>query len=94
VRNFLDSHIPWASGSVLSSATCLYTNSPDEHFIIAHHSEHPNVVIVSACSGHGFKFASAIGEAVTEMLLNGRTTHDISLFNIERFHSHEGYETG
>jgi len=89
VRRFLESHIPWAGGSVLSSATCLYTNSPDEHFIIDHHPRHKNVVIVSACSGHGFKFASAIGEAVTEMLLDGKTTHDISLFNIERFHRNQ-----
>lgn len=89
VRHFLENHIPWANGSVASAATCLYTNSPDEHFIIDHHPKHQNVVIVSACSGHGFKFASAIGEAVTEMLLNGKTSSDISLFKIERFHGQE-----
>ena len=89
VRHFLDSHTPWASGSVLSSTTCLYTNSPDGHFLIDQHPKHRNIVIVSACSGHGFKFAAAIGEIVREMVLEGKTTQDISLFNIERFHGNE-----
>lgn len=85
VRHFLNSRIPWASGSVLSSTTCFYTNSPDEHFVIDYHPKHRNVVVVSACSGHGFKFASAIGEVVREMVIDGKTTRDISLFRMNRF---------
>jgi sarcosine oxidase len=85
VRGFLESHMPWASGPVMSSTTCLYTNSPDGHFMIGHHPEHRNVIIVSPCSGHGFKFATAIGEAVREMVVDGKTTQDLSLFNVERF---------
>ena len=59
------------------SATCLYTNTTDGHFLIAPHARHDEVLIVSACSGHGFKFASAIGEAVADltMTFRGPTSH-------------------
>ena len=53
---------------VRRSATCLYTNTPDQHFLIDRHPEHANVVIASACSGHGFKFAPAVGEIVAELV--------------------------
>ncbi len=85
VRHFLKKHIPLLDDSPLASTTCLYTNSPDEHFIIDFHPQHRNIVIVSPCSGHGFKFSSAIGEAVMEMVQDGRTKLDISLFKISRF---------
>lgn len=85
VRRFLESRIPGASGPSISSTTCLYTNSPDGHFMIGHHPDHRNVIIASPCSGHGFKFSSAIGEVVRELVMDGKTKHDISLFKIERF---------
>jgi sarcosine oxidase len=84
VREFLSHHIPSANGLLLSSATCLYTNTPDEHFIISHHPKHRNVIILSPCSGHGFKFASAIGEIATQMIKDGRAKLDISMFNLTR----------
>ncbi len=85
VKEFLKRHLPWANGELRSSTTCLYTNSPDGHFVIDFHPKYRNVIIVSACSGHGFKFASVIGEIVSDMLLNGKTEYDISLFNLARF---------
>ena len=85
VRHFLTEHLPMASGIRRSSTTCLYTNTPDSHFIIDFHPLHGNVVIASPCSGHGFKFSSAIGELVREMVETGRTNLDISLFAINRF---------
>lgn len=76
VRRFL----PLADGPLRGSAVCLYTNTPDEHFLIDRHPAHPEVLIVSPCSGHGFKFASAIGEIVAGLIVDGRSRFDLSLF--------------
>jgi sarcosine oxidase len=79
LRRFL----PAAAGPHRRSATCLYTNTPDGHFLIAPHSRHEEVLVVSACSGHGFKFASAIGEAVAD-LLTGNERRDLIPFGWPR----------
>ena len=84
VRKFLKHHIPLLDSPPISSSTCLYTNAPDDHFIIDFHPDHRNVLIVSACSGHGFKFSSAIGEIARQMMQDGKSTLDISLFRIKR----------
>lgn len=64
---------------------CLFTNTPDHDFIIDFHPNHPQVLISSPCSGHGFKFASAIGELQADLLINGRTSFDLSPFSLGRF---------
>ncbi len=71
VRALLRTYMPAADGPLIESSVCLYTNTPDERFLVASHPAHPNVEIVSACSGHGFKFASAIGEIVAERVTSG-----------------------
>jgi sarcosine oxidase len=71
VRALLRTYMPAAEGPVIESSVCLYTNTPDERFLIETHPTHPNVEIVSACSGHGFKFASAIGEIVAARVTAG-----------------------
>ena len=63
---------------------CLYTVTPDEHFILDFHPESARVVIASPCSGHGFKHSAAIGETLAEMALTGRSTLDISQFSLRR----------
>ena len=70
VTRLLATYLPAAAGSHRRSATCLYTNTADGHFLVMPHARHDEVLIVSACSGHGFKFASAIGEAVADLLMN------------------------
>jgi sarcosine oxidase len=85
VRQFVKRHIPSVDDSPASSTTCLFTNTPDGHFIIDFHPNHRNVVIVSPCSGHGFKFSSVIGEVVQQMVNDGKSKLDISLFKISRF---------
>jgi len=62
--------------------TCMYTLTPDEHFVIAVHPDHPQVVIASPCSGHGFKFTPVIGEILADLAIDGHTAHDISLFSL------------
>lgn len=75
---------PHASRRVKKGSVCMYTKTPDEDFIIDRHPEHEQVLIVSACSGHGFKFASAIGEIAAQWTLTGKTTLDVSPFTLGR----------
>ena len=65
--------------------TCLFTNTPDGHWILDKHPDSENCIIVSCCSGHGFKFTPIIGEIVTELCQNGSSNYNIELFKISRF---------
>ena len=80
LQSLLASRIPALTGPLVDSATCMYTLTPDEHFIIAHHPEHANVIVASPCSGHGFKFTPVIGEILADLAIHGQTAHDIRLF--------------
>lgn len=82
VRALLARVMPPAAGRQVESRVCLYTNTLDHHFLIDHLPGHPNVVIGSPCSGHGFKFASAIGEVLADLALEGRSRFDLSLFSM------------
>ena len=62
----------------------MYTDTPDQHFLLDWHPGHSNVIICSPCSGHGFKFSSVIGEMVADMVTNGDAGYDMSLFGINR----------
>ncbi|HAV64160.1 MAG TPA: N-methyl-L-tryptophan oxidase [Verrucomicrobiales bacterium] len=66
------------------STVCLYTNTPDGHFLIDWHPEHSRVLLLSPCSGHGFKFASVVGEVAAELLTDGHSRQDLSLFRADR----------
>jgi len=85
LRGILERILPAVNGELLSVATCMYTNTPDGHFVIDRHPRHPNVILASPCSGHGFKFASVIGEILADLACDGRTRHPIDLFRLERF---------
>mmetsp|Transcript_3907 Transcript_3907/g.6603 ORF Transcript_3907/g.6603 Transcript_3907/m.6603 type:complete len:423 (+) Transcript_3907:29-1297(+) len=83
MQHILEGKVPaLASSSVQALETCLYTNTSDEHFLIDFLPENDNVIIASPCSGHGFKFSSVIGEILKELVLQGESSHDISLFSI------------
>jgi len=84
VRSLVRRFVPGADGRLRKSAVCLYTNTPDEHFWIDWHPAHGQVLIVSPCSGHGFKFASAIGEIVAELLIEGASRFELSMFRARR----------
>jgi sarcosine oxidase len=77
--------IPAVAGPIVESVVCLYTNTLDHDFAIGIPAVAPGVVVVSACSGHGFKFASAIGEAAAELALEQPVHADLSHFNVDRF---------
>jgi sarcosine oxidase len=71
-----------ATAPVRDSAVCLFTNMPDGHFLIDFHPAHPQVLISSPCSGHGFKFASAIGEIQADLITAGHSPCDLSAFRL------------
>ena len=63
-----------------ATAVCMYTNTPDEHFWIDRYPRNSQVLIASACSGHGFKFAPVIGEVLADMVEGKQPAFDMGLF--------------
>ncbi|MGH9468987.1 MAG: N-methyl-L-tryptophan oxidase [Terriglobia bacterium] len=85
LQDFVRRCFPDGAGAALSLLACIFTNTPDEHFILDRHPEFPEVLIASPCSGHGFKFSSVIGEIMADLAERGETSHDISLHRLARF---------
>ncbi|HJZ75406.1 MAG TPA: N-methyl-L-tryptophan oxidase [Vicinamibacterales bacterium] len=83
LRDGIAHYFPDANGPTASTSTCLFTNTPDEHFIIDRLPDHPEVVIAGGFSGHGFKFCSVVGEMVADLVLD-KASSRISLFAIDR----------
>ena len=77
--------MPRANGPLVRAASCLYTNTPDEHFIIDTLPGNPEVIVASPCSGHGFKFASVIGEILADLATGKTPRFDLAMFRIDRF---------
>ena len=84
VRVWLRRRMPLANGKRRDAKVCMYTNTPDANFIVDRLADHPNVVVASACSGHGFKFSSVIGEILADLVLDGETRHPISFLSAHR----------
>ncbi|WP_231623355.1 N-methyl-L-tryptophan oxidase [Vibrio furnissii] len=84
LERFLATVMPQTSG-LMYGKTCLYSMTADEHFIIDTHPKYDNIIIAAGFSGHGFKFASVIGEILSDLAVRGETEHDISLFSLSRF---------
>lgn len=85
MRHYLSQGIPQLNGRFLQGKTCMYTNTPDEHFVISLHPEYPQIAIAAGFSGHGFKFASVVGEILADLVIEGKTNHSIDLFTPQRF---------
>jgi sarcosine oxidase len=80
VREVARRFVSGAEGALRSAVVCLYTNTRDEHFLIDRHPAHAQVLVASACSGHGFKFAPAIGEIVADMIEERPPKFEVELF--------------
>ena len=78
-------HTPVPPAATLRA--CLFTNTPDEHFVIDRHPETDLVIVASPCSGHGFKHSAAIGEALVEMALDGTSQLSTAPFAFSRLHA-------
>ncbi|MEA2622337.1 MAG: sarcosine oxidase [Chloroflexota bacterium] len=84
LREGIQSYFPDADGPTLSLASCMFTNTRDEHFVIDRLSGVPQIILASPCSGHGYKFASVIGEIVADLALEGGSRFDLSMFSLAR----------
>jgi sarcosine oxidase len=85
LRTFATTCLRGVTTRVTRTAVCMYTNTPDEDFVIDLHPDDPRIVVISACSGHGFKFAPVIGDIAADLVSDGRTAKDISRFSAARF---------
>jgi sarcosine oxidase len=86
LREFLSRCVPELSGNVALSRVCLYTNTPDENFIV---DRHQNVVYAAGFSGHGFKFASVIGEILADLATSGQANSAADFLSLSRFFSNK-----
>ena len=84
VRAALADWLPAGAGRHLASVVCMYTLTPDLHFVIGSHPREPAVIIAGGFSGHGFKFCSVVGEIVADLAIDGATRHPIELFSPTR----------
>jgi sarcosine oxidase len=85
LRELLRRWLPSADGPVVKQCVCLYTNTPDGHFVIDRHPAEERVVVAAGFSGHGFKFASVVGEALADLATEGRTDLPIGFLGLGRF---------
>jgi sarcosine oxidase len=85
IRAAVTEHLPLADGPLVAAKSCLYTMTPDRHFIVDRLPRCGAIIIASPCSGHGFKFSPVIGEILADLVESGTTPHDISRFRLGRF---------
>jgi sarcosine oxidase len=85
LRDLAQRYFPEGAGAAVMLKACLFTNSPDGHFILDRHPEHPQVAIAAGFSGHGYKFCSVVGEVMADLAQRGESGHDIELFRLRRF---------
>lgn len=85
LRRHLSQFLPDLNGPLLRSCPCMYTLTPDEHFVIAHHPLHEQVLVAAGFSGHGFKFTPVVGEILADLAAHGSTRLPIAIFSSSRF---------
>jgi sarcosine oxidase len=87
MRRAIEKRIPSLNGRVLDAQICVYENSPDGHFLIDRVAAHPNIVYAGGFSGHGFKFASVVGEILADLVTRGEATPDADFLRAGRFNA-------
>jgi sarcosine oxidase len=85
LRTVLNRYMPGAGGELNWTLTCMYTNTPDHHFVLDKHPNFDQVSMFTGCSGHGYKFASVVGEILADLAINGQTNHQIGFLSAKRF---------
>lgn len=83
-EKYVKDRLPGLTNKCVKTASCLYTVTPDHKFVIDYHPEHKNVIVASPCSGHGFKHSAAIGEALSQLAVSGKSDIDVSGFSFKR----------
>lgn len=84
-ENFIAPYFPDLSDKCVKATSCLYTVTPDSHFVIDKHPKYASIILASPCSGHGFKHSAAIGEILAQLVIDGKSKIDISSFSIKKF---------
>ena len=84
IEAWITRHLPAVTCRQTDHSVCLYTMSPDGHFLMGLHPDHPQVAIAAGFSGHGYKFASVVGEILADLSLEGRTQHPIEFLSPAR----------
>ncbi|MDC0935169.1 N-methyl-L-tryptophan oxidase [Pirellulales bacterium] len=84
VEQFTRQHLAALAGQRVAESLCFYTMSPDEHFIVDRHPDDPRVVFAAGLSGHGFKFAPVLGQALADLALEGATELPVGFLSRER----------
>jgi glycine/D-amino acid oxidase-like deaminating enzyme len=84
VERFLASHLQGVRRCVAHFSVCMYTLTPDEHFIVDRHPSDPRIVLATGLSGDGFKFTCVLGEALADMAMNGCTDLPIGFLSVDR----------
>ncbi|PZA20633.1 N-methyl-L-tryptophan oxidase [Modestobacter versicolor] len=84
MRAHLARRMPALAGRHLRSVACMYTTTPDQHFVLSVHPEHPQVAVAAGFSGHGFKFVPLVGEVLADLVTERATRHPIALFDPAR----------
>jgi glycine/D-amino acid oxidase-like deaminating enzyme len=85
VETFLHSHLPAARTPCREHSVCLYTMSPDEHFIVDRYPEDPRIAFAAGLSGHGFKFAPVLGKILADLTVDGSTDCAADFLGLKRF---------
>ena len=84
-ETFVAPHLPGLTSHCVKTATCLYTVTPDFGFVIDRHPQSERVILASPCSGHGFKHSPTIGEALAQIVVDGRSRQNLDAFRLSRF---------
>ena len=84
-KDYVHGRLPGISDRCAAAASCLYTVTPDSNFVIDVHPDNDRIIIASPCSGHGFKHSAAVGAALAEQVIDGKSKIDISGFSLKRF---------
>jgi sarcosine oxidase len=85
VARALDEWMPGAATTFRSAKACMYSLTPDRHFVLDRHPHYANVVLCGGFSGHGFKFASVVGEIGAQLAIDRSTPYDVQFLSLERF---------
>ncbi len=85
LRAGAERYFPAGAGATMGLRSCLFTNTPDGHFLVGLHPDYPQVVLASPCSGHGYKFCSVMGEVLADLATAGMTAHDIGFLAPSRY---------
>ena len=85
LRSAITRYFPEANGKLMEYQTCMFTNTPDENFIIDQHPSFSQVFLAGGFSGHGFKFSSVVGEIISEMVINSQFPKELEFLRLSRF---------